>query len=137
MLLTTIDFLLNQVINMEYHDILKLNYEPFVSHFINQASGKLNPSKTKTDVVVVLKVRKPTKEEEKKAAIAEVKLVSPVQQSEDQAKEEIKKEENPSNPVEITSVELFEKASIKRKKSKQGKNTPPKKSKVVHDVFSK
>ena len=124
---------------MEYNDILKLNYQPFISHFFNQAKGELTPQKSPGGVVVVLNAKKPTKNQEKEKAkekaAEEVKLVSPVKQSEDQAKEEIKREENPTKPSEITSVELFEKASLKRKQTKSNKKTP-KKSKVVHDIFS-
>ena len=124
-------------LNMESHDILKLNYKPFISHFMQQAKGELTPVKSDHGVVVVLNVKKPTKEQEKESAALEVKLVSPVTQSEDQAKEEIKRETNPADPVEITSVELFEKASLKRKalKSKQC-NKQSKKSKAVHDIFT-
>ncbi len=121
---------------MEVNDILSLNYEPFVRHFMNQATGKSSKTNSKKNLVVV----RAKKEANPKTSEASVKLVSPVSLNIDQAKLAVKNtpKEHSIIPPEISEfAELSPPRQKKRKaKSAQQKKTQ-KRRKVLKDIFSK
>ncbi len=123
---------------MELNDLLSLNYEPFVKHFMKQATGKDGLTYSKNNLVVVR-----AKKDTNKKADASVKLVTPVSQNIDQAKEAVKKssKDNSIIPAEITTFEgVGEVAkSKKRKRNQPSKKAPQKKKRKINqkDIFSK
>ncbi len=122
---------------MEVNDLLSLNYEPFVKHFMKQAAGKDPLSYSKNNLVVVR-----AKKDTNKKTDAAVKLVSPVSQNIDQAKEAVKKspKDNSIIPPEITVIEGVEELqkSRKRKRNQSSVKTQPQKKRKPKqkDIFS-
>ena len=119
---------------MEVNDLLSLNYEPFVQHFIKQATGKSPVSNSKNNLVVV----RAKKEAKPKTAEPAVNLVSPVSLNIDQAKVAVKQTaKETSIPPEITDIQgLTHPRKQKRKAKPTAKNQKQKKRKVK-DIFSK
>ena len=121
---------------MDVNDILSLNYEPFVRHFMNQASGKTPKTNSKNNLVVV----RAKKEANPKTSDASVNLVSPVSLNIDQAKLAVKNapKEHSIIPPEISE---FAELSTPRQKKRKAKSTQKKKTqkrrKVLKDIFSK
>ncbi len=119
---------------MEINDILALSYQPFVRHFMNQATGKEDFSNIKNNLVVVRTQRAPSSKKNE----ASIELVSPVSQNIEQAKEAVKKspKKNSIIPLEITNTEVTESLSHKRKRKQPNKKNPPKKKKKHTDIFA-
>ena len=121
---------------MEVNDILSLNYEPFVRHFMNQATGKTPITNSKNNLVVV----RAKKEAKPKTAEAPVNLVSPVTLNIDQAKLAVKNhpKEHSIIPPEISEfAELSSPRAKKRKSKPTQQKKSQKKRKVLKDIFSK
>lgn len=120
---------------MEYNDILALNYQPFVTHFMQQAKGKHNKSGFHSNLVVV----RATKGENKSKNNPEMNLVSPVAQNIDQAISEVKEERKagPKDPTEFKTIDLYENLSNRKRKTSTLSKQNKKKRKTVHDIFSR
>ena len=122
---------------MEVNDLLSLNSEPFVQHFMKQATGKESLTYSKNKLVVVR-----AKKQTNKKPNAAVKLVTPVSQNIEQAKEAVKKspKDNSIIPPEITVIEGVEELqkSRKRKRNQSSVKTQPQKKRKPKqkDIFS-
>ena len=119
---------------MEVNDILSLNYEPFVRHFINQATGKSTHANSKNNLVVV----RAKKEAKQKTAEPAVTLVSPVSLNIDQAKVAVKHTaKETSIPAEITDIQGVTQPRKQKRKAKQSNKSQKQKRRKVADIFSK